>query len=122
VQNIRPTSHSIEPRVQPELVLDNPDALEVATAFVPFCFSSSEQSGPECERGALTRLSHRWRVDRVHALLTPVDLACVDLRALAASRRAADDAPADRYCKASRDYYSSRRFFTPCTMTQRRLR
>jgi len=60
----------------------------LATDLVPFCFSSSGPSGSDADRGALSRVSYRWCVDRLHALLTRVDVARVDVRALVAGRRA----------------------------------
>ena len=62
------------------------------TDLVPICFSSNERMSSEHDTGSLSRVSYRWCVDRLRALLEHVDVARVDVRALAAPWHAADDA------------------------------
>src|SRR4030095_8839166 len=63
--------------------------------LVPLWLSSSDRLHLDNHRAALGRVSYRWCVDRLHALLTHVDVARVDARVMSASRRrAADGAPA----------------------------
>ena len=87
----------------PELFASDEHCETGAKGLVPFCFSSSDRSAADRDRRARSRVSHRWCVDRLRALLAHVDVACVSVRALAAPRHASDDALATRDYEAHHD-------------------
>ena len=91
------STDSSEAWAHPELFAgDEQCETAIANVMVPFCFSLSGRPGSDHDRRALSRVSHRWCVDRLRALLAHVDVACVSDRELTATRRAEDDATATR--------------------------
>jgi 4-alpha-glucanotransferase len=113
VRLIGDLSLSIDPRccevwVSPELfVRDDQYTVERQGDLVPLWLSSSDRLQPDNHRAALGRVSYRWCVDRLHALLTHVDVARVDARLMSASQRRATDGapaiPAERLTSKQRD-------------------
>jgi 4-alpha-glucanotransferase len=95
---------SCEVWVSPELfVRDDQHTAERPGDLVPIWFSSSDRLRPDNHRAALGRVSYRWCVDRLHALLTQVDVARVDVRGIsAAHRHATDGAPVARAARPTR--------------------
>jgi 4-alpha-glucanotransferase len=67
--------------------------------LVPLCFSSSDRLGHDDDRVAHSRASYRWFVDRLRFLLAHVDVASVDVHALAAPLHSVDGAPAKLGCE-----------------------
>jgi 4-alpha-glucanotransferase len=90
------SADSSEAWAYPELfVRDEKLAQGAAGDLVPFCFSSGDGLGRDSDRAALSRVSYRWCADRLRGLLTQVDAARVDVRALAAPRHTTGGTRAD---------------------------
>jgi 4-alpha-glucanotransferase len=98
------SADSSEAWTYPELFVRDETGANGA-ALVPFCFSSSDGLGRDDDRAALSRVSYRWCADLLRAVLTQVDAARVDVRALALPRHATSPARAVRQA-ASLSYYS----------------
>lgn len=87
---------SSEVWASPELFVSEATEGAAAPDLIPMCISSRDRLGPVKDPGAVSRVSHRWCVDRLRALLAHVDAARVDVPASAAPRHATVGAPANR--------------------------